>query len=53
MDGSVCRMFFSYSKQEQQEIADQLEMTVSEVKEKILEISNMESDSQKMDLESQ
>lgn len=46
-------MFFSYSKQEQQEIADQLEMTVSEVKEKILEISNMESDSQKMDLESQ
>ena len=41
-------MFFNCSEEEQREIANKLEMSVSEVKKKILDINNMESDIHKV-----
>lgn len=52
MDGTICKLFFNYSQQEQEAIANQLDMTVSEVKKVILDIHHMDSDSQKVNLES-
>ena len=46
VDGNICKLFFHYSEEEQEVIAAQLEMSVCEVKRKILEINNMEFKSQ-------
>ena len=41
MDGDICKKFFDYSVEEQQEMASMLELSVTKVKEILFEVNDV------------